>query len=347
MAMGYRLDRYGRQVPVGLSARQTDFSELPVIDLAPMFGSDPEAKRAMAQALRSACIEVGFFYLKNHGVPQPIIDQAFAASAEFFALPYAEKMEIEQTRTPGYPGYTPMQEESGDAKSRKRQEGFNMNLELPLDDPYVTSRRPFFEPNSWPRRPAGFRDTLLTYFGEMRNLGQKLLGGFALALDLPEGYFQPMITKPITMMRVNHYPPQEDQASDDEDIGNGAHTDFECFTILAQQKGITALQVVNGKGEWISVPPIPGTFVINIADQMERWTNDLFSSTMHRVLNKNAMDRTSIAFFFGSDDDIVMSPLPNCVPEGEAPKYPPIRAGDYVLGRVDNAYEGNLKKKLA
>jgi isopenicillin N synthase-like dioxygenase len=164
-----------------------------------------------------------------------------------------------------------------------------------------------------------------------------------LALDLPEAYFAPMIRKPIALMRVNHYAPQPD-ASNDEEIGGRPHTDYECFTILAQEGDIVALQIVDRSGEWISVPPIPGTFVINIADQMARWTNDRFASTMHRVVNRNPRDRLSIAFFFGTDDDVEMTALPGCVPAGTTPKYPPIRAGDYILGRVNNAYDGALIK---
>jgi len=344
MTIEQNQDYEGRWIPEGLSARRLDFDELPVIDFALMEGNDPAGKRRFAAALRRACVDIGFFYLKNHGVPQPLIDRAFALSRSFFALPLDEKMAIENIRTPGYGGYSPTRESTGGVRGRPLQEGFTMNLELPLNDPYVTGRRPFYHPNSWPANPAGFRAGMLDYFAAMRALGHKLFGAFALALDLPEDYFEPMIRKPMNLLRVNHYMPQP-HPKENEPIGGRPHTDPECFTILAQEDGITALQVVNRRGEWISVPPLPGTFVVNIADAMAHWTNDLFASTMHRVVNKNERDRMSIAFFFATDDEVIMSALPNCVGPGEPPKYVPIRASDYVLQRLDKSYDNSLSKR--
>jgi len=347
MSAEKKLDRYGRWIPSGVSARTVDHAELPVIDFAPMFGSDPEAKKQMAQELKQACMGVGFFHLANHGVPQSLIDRTFARTAEFFALPLADKMTADATQAPGYPGFYPMKEAVGGV-ARAMQEGFNMNFALPPDDPHMVKGLPLHDRNLWPEKPAGFREDMEAYFDAMRALSRRMFGAFALALDLPEDYFDALTTKPITLMRVNHYAAQPD-AVDDEQIGGKPHTDFECFTILAQQKDIVALQVATGAGydEWISVPPIPGTFVVNIGDQMTRWTNDMFASTMHRVVNSNKVDRTSIAFFAGTDYDAEMAVLPTCVPAGEAPKYAPIKSGEYVLGRVNNAYEGALAKKTA
>lgn len=340
-----RKDAYGRWVPAGLAARQTDFAELPVVDFAAMFDGDEAARREVAAQLRRACTEVGFFYLKNHRVPQDLIDRMFGESDRFFAEPIEEKMKIERAATPGFGGYSPMEELGLKAVgSGSLMEGFNMNIELPADDPDVIAGKPFYNPNSWPAEPAEFRPTVLEYYDAMVTLGKKLFEAFAMAIDLPADYFDDMIRKPIALMRINHYPNQE-VVLDEKHIGTGAHTDYECFTILAQQPGITALQVVNGNGEWISAPPIPGTFVINIGDQMAHWTNDQFVSTMHRVVNRSGRDRKSCAFFYGTDFDVEMNALPNCIADGQTAKYQPIRAGDYIVGRISDAYGEDIGAK--
>jgi isopenicillin N synthase-like dioxygenase len=227
-------------------------------------------------------------------------------------------------------------------------EAFNMNLELPANDPDVVSGRAFFNPNSWPAQPSRFRADLLEYFDAMLGLGKKLFGAFALALDLPEGHFNSLITKPIAMLRLNHYPSQKAVGSD-WDVGASAHTDYECFTILAQDPNpeLVCLQVINSAGEWIAVPPIPGTFVVNIGDQMARWTNDIFASTMHRVVNKTGHERDSMAFFYGTNFDAVMETLPSCVSRERPSRYASVVAGDYILGRVNDAYGYDMTKKKA
>lgn len=137
-----------------------------------------------------------------------------------------------------------------------------------------------------------------------------------------------------------HYPPQTGP-QDDNTVGIGAHTDFECFTILWQEPGIQALQVLNSERQWISAPPIPGTLVINIGDQLARWTNDVFRSTVHRAVNRSALRRYSIPLFFGTDYHIQIEPMPSCVSPERPPRYEPIAAGDYVRKRLLEMYNPN------
>jgi isopenicillin N synthase-like dioxygenase len=172
----------------------------------------------------------------------------------------------------------------------------------------------------------------------MLDLGKRLFEMVALSLGLPEDFFSPHLTHPIAMLRINSYPPQAASA-DGNQIGIGAHTDYECFTILAQQPGITALQVWNGR-EWIKAPPIAGTFVVNIADLLQRWSNDAFRSTRHRAINISGAARLSIPFFLGVNYDTQILPLPGCVSAERPGKYPPIIAGDYVLQRLNETYGG-------
>ena len=236
-------DGYGHLIPGGLTRKSVSVAKLPIIDFEPFLEGSASGKREVAQGLRNACVDVGFFYLANHGVPQPIIDRAFAQARTFFALPLAEKMEISQRKTPGYPGFTPMGLDVDDPKARKRQEGFNMNLELPHDalvDPASVS---FHHPNLWPQRPEGFRADVEAYFKEMDRLKRQLYAAFALALDLPENFFEPELSRPFVNMRINHYAAQP-VVEHHSDIGGRPHTDYCCFTILAQEDDVPGLQLV-------------------------------------------------------------------------------------------------------
>lgn len=338
-------DRWGREIPASMVAKRVNFTELPVVDFGPFLTGDIQDRKTVAAALRKACVEVGFFYLKNHGVSQELVDATFAKGAEFIDLPVEQKMEVAKSKTPGYGGYSPLGELGSATGMGNNQEGFNMNLELPLDDEYVTSGRTFYNPNSWPAAPEGFREQMLAYFDAMLELSRNLLRAFALALDLEENYFDSSVTKPIALLRYIHYPEQE--VNPEFELGLVPHTDFEAFTILAQKADLEALEVVNGNGEWVSAPPVEGTFVINIGDQMAHWTNDLFSSTFHRVINKSGKPRSSMPFFFGTNYDTVMNPLPTCVSENNPARYEPITAGEYIANRIRDAYGYALTEKSA
>jgi isopenicillin N synthase-like dioxygenase len=190
--------------------------------------------------------------------------------------------------------------------------------------------------NLWPESLPELKAALDRYFEQMLDLGKRLFEMVALSLGMPEDFFLPHLTHPMGMLRINSYPPQAAQ-SDSRQIGIGAHTDYECFTILAQQPGITALQVWNGR-EWIKAPPIPGTFVVNIADLLQRWSNDAFLSTRHRAINISGAARLSIPFFLGVNYDTQISPLPGCVSAARPSKYPPVMAGDYIYQRLNETY---------
>jgi len=138
-------------------------------------------------------------------------------------------------------------------------------------------------------------------------------------------------------MRALHYPPQTGPI-DKQVIGIGAHTDFECFTILWQQPGIQALQVRNTRDEWVDAPPIPGTLVINLGDQFARWTNDIFKSTVHRAANRSGARRYSIPLFFGTDYGVPLEPIASCVSVERPPRYEVMTAGDYVKTRLQATY---------
>jgi len=321
-----------RAMTGGLVPRQASEEEIPVLDLAPMLGGDAAGKRALAAALRRACTQSGFFYIRNHGVPQAVIDGIFGAAHDYFAQSTEAKMATHVAKSRNNRGYAALLEENTDPTARgDLHESFDIALEVPADDPDVLAGKVLYGPNQWPAGEPEFRRALETYHAEMLKLSAHLLHAFALALDLPETYFDASVGKPLATLRVLHYPPQYGEI-DDRQIGIGAHSDYECFTILAQDT-VPALQVLTKSGEWIAANPIPGCFVVNIGDQMARWTNDLFASTVHRAINRSGRERFSVPFFFGPDYDTLVEALPSCVSDERPAKYAPITSGDYVNGR--------------
>ena len=329
-------------VPDGLTAKRVPFNAIPVIDFAAMQG-EPSARlsqrrdrQQVADQLRDACTQVGFFYVKNHGVPQAVIDAAFSEAKRFFALPLSEKMKIHISRSANHRGYVPLLEENTDPAAKgDLHEAIDFALEVPDTDPDVLAGKKLYGANVYPSDLPGFRDAIDRYYWELYQLGRKIFQAFALALELPEDYFEDKITKPLAQLRLLHYPPQTGQ--DQQQIGTGAHSDYECFTILAQN-AIGGLQVLNHAGEWISAVPIPGTFVVNVGDQMARWTNDLFASTVHRAINRSGQERYSIPYFFGPNYDTLIDVLPSCVSPDCPAKYKPVTTGEYIIDRFNETF---------
>ena len=332
-----------------LFARAVAFEEIPLIDFAAMAQSDPAARLRVARAIRQACETAGFFYICNHGIPDEDIARIFELGRRFFALPLADKLILDSRKHPQFEGYTPMLAENTDPANRgDLHESFDMvsqfgqgaaaaaTADAVATPAAAVAPAPARDVNAWPDALPEFKTQLRLYWGEVYQVGRRLFEAVALSLGLPEEFFHPYLTRPTAMLRLNYYPPQP-ATGDATQIGIGSHTDYECFTILAQQPGITALQVWNGR-EWIHAPPIPGTFIVNIADQMQRWTNDVFSSTRHRAINPAGMPRMSIPFFLGVNYETVISPLPSCVSAANPSKYPPVIAGEYVTQRLNETY---------
>ena len=321
----------------GLSAKAVPFTEIPVIDFAAMFADDPAGRRAVGDAVRAACTEVGFFYVRNHRVPDAIVDRTFEAARRFFDLPLERKMAVDIARSPNMRGYTPLLGENTDPTARgDLHEGFDLALDLGDDDPDVQAGVFGYGPNQWPEDLPGFREALVAYRTAMLDFGLKIFDAFALALDLPERHFRPLVAKPMAQMRVLYYPSQDGEV-DDRQIGIGAHSDYECFTILCTDD-TPALQVLNSAGQWIMAPPLPGCFIVNVGDLMARWTNDVFASTVHRAINRSGRKRYSIPFFYGTDAGTLIDVLPTCRGPDRPARYPAMTAGDYIRSRFDDTY---------
>jgi isopenicillin N synthase-like dioxygenase len=327
-----------------LTARTIDFDTIPIVDIEGLWSPALPDRQAVADAIGAACRDVGFLYVTGHGVPQTHVDEVYRVAEAFFALPRAEKLRYDSNRLQRHRGYVALGDLAADPHNQAAfdlQEAYEVSLELPATDADYLAGNIMYGPNVWPDDPAAFREIVYGYYETVLAVGRRLFRGFALALDLPEDYFDHKIDKPMGQLRVVQYPPQPEPI-DPSHIGVSAHTDYECFTILAASS--PGLQVRNRAGEWIDAPPIPGAFVINIGDIMERWTNDIFTSTVHRVINRTGARRFSLPFFFGANHDTVVTCLPTCQSADRPPRYAPTTAGEWTVANITAAYSYRKRK---
>ena len=313
-----------------LSSEQGDFSSVPVIDLAGMFSPDLEDRKAVASQVRAASHTVGFFYAKNHGIDDSYIQRTREQAERFFALDEEEKMKVFNKVPNQLVGYRPMLYSNKEQrKLRELRECFNFQAQFSQEHSMPGGERE----NLWPEGLPGFQETLELYQAQVLVFSRKLMQIFALALDLPENYYDSIITEPKASCEVIHYPPQEPMA---DQVGIGSHTDFEAFTVLKQDR-VGGLQVLNKKGEFIFAPPIEGTYVVNIADLLQRQSNGYFSSTVHRVQNKSGLERYSIPYFFGFNPDAIIEVAPTCTSVDNPAKFEPTTAAEYIRWRVNKS----------
>jgi isopenicillin N synthase-like dioxygenase len=314
------------------------FRELPEFDVSGLYAADLDTRREAACRLGQACREAGFFYLKGHRVAPELIEGLLAQAAAFFGQTSEQKLEHYIGKSQNHRGYVPPGEEVFYGGERDQKESFDLCFEAPSDD--VSLRRhPFFGANVWPPLP-GFRETVSGYYAAVFDLGRTLLRGFALGLDLPETFFDRFVTAPPSQLRMLHYPPNP---APEVTVGIGAHTDYECFTILLPTA--PGLEVMNGAGTWIDAPPREGCFVVNIGDTLEMWTNGELMATSHRV-RKVAEERFSFPLFFSCDYEVEVAPLPQFVSDGRPARYPAVKAGEHLYAQTVQSFT-YLKHRLS
>lgn len=313
---------------------------VPVIDIAPYLAGTPEGKRRVAVQLDRACREVGFYVIVGHGVDPGLIEQVEAVSREFFDLPLDEKMKVHIGNVPGGVGYSAVGDVAlastrGQATPPDLNETFQIAKVDVTDDAYFESEaaRGMIPRNRWPERPAALRELYTKYYLRMGALAADLMRLSALALDLPESFFDDKIDRHISRLNVRLYPEQKTAPLPGQ-LRAGAHTDYGTVTILKPGDTIGGLQIADAAANWHDVPMLPGSFVINQGDLMARWTNDRWLSTLHRVANppedaKGGSRRLSIVFFHHANYDATVSCLPTCIAPGAGPKYEPITVSDY------------------
>jgi isopenicillin N synthase-like dioxygenase len=306
---------------------------IPVIDYGPAFAGEAGELGRVAAEIRHACENVGFFYAKNHGVPQALIDRAFAASRAFHALPLEQKLALRLNEN--NIGYLPLNASVQGASTvhkatrPNQNESFFVSHDRGPDHPDVVAGMPLRGRNQWPAGMDDMRADMMAYFHALGAMCDRMLPAFAVALGLDPDYFAPCFANEAhAVVRFLHYPPQD--TVEDNTFGQAPHTDNSFMTALARTD-VPGLAVRLPSGEWFVPPHIPGTFLINLGNIMRRWSNDRFLSTPHGVLNDSGTDRYSIAYFHSPNPDTVIEPLASCTGRDDPPRYPRAVYRDLVL----------------
>lgn len=297
-----------------------------MIDIAPLCGTDATAQARVAAELGAAARNVGFLYVTGHGGPSDMFDRLLCATQRFFALPLADKMSVYIGHSRNHRGYVPEGEESFGEGPADAKEAFDLSRDLPSDDPDFLAGNPLLGPNQWPSI-EGFAATVSAYYEATFEVGRLLMRGFALSIGEAADRFEAMLIKPPSQLRLIHYP---FNATAHDRPGIGAHTDFECFTLL--RATAPGLEVMNAAGAWIDVPPKPDAYVVNIGDMLELWTNGEFVATSHRV-RRVQEERYSFPLFFAVDYHTHVRPLSLFV-NAARPARPGLIAGEHLFAQT-------------
>lgn len=278
--------------------------------------------------------EYGFAVVRDHGIPQALIDRAEAVSKAFFALPDDVKRAYKIEGGGGARGYTPFgTEKAKDAEVFDLKEFWHVGRDLPDGHPLGE----YMAPNVWPAEIADFRETMSALYAAFEATGARVLEAIALHLGRPRDFFAGSIADGNSVMRLLHYPPLGPGAPEGA-IRAAAHGDINTITLLlgAEEAG---LELLTKQGEWLPIPAAEGALVINVGDMLERQTNGKLRSTTHRVVNPRGeaakRARYSMPFFLHFRPDFLIEPLPECIDDSAAnPPPPPISAHDFLMQRL-------------
>jgi len=303
-----------------------DLDTLPVLSLA-------DAPDRLAQELGDSFKTFGFAMVRDHGLDPALVQRAWDLTAQFFALPEAEKRSYFIAGQGGARGYTPFGTEiAKGARLHDLKEFWHVGRDLPPGHKLADS----MPPNVWPDRPEGFRETFEELYAEMDRVGAVILSRIAVWLGLPKHWFDAAIDDGNSVLRLLHYPPVPDAESGA--IRAGAHEDINLITLLlgAEEAG---LELLTREGKWLEVNPPKGALVVNIGDMLQRLTNHVLPSTTHRVRNpageRAHHSRYSMPFFLHLRSDFPFVTLPQCVTAENPDRYPvSITADDYLQERL-------------
>ncbi|MEP3049827.1 MAG: 2-oxoglutarate and iron-dependent oxygenase domain-containing protein [Erythrobacter sp.] len=288
----------------------------------------------IAGELGRSFTEFGFAVVRDHGIPQDLIDRAEALSKAFFALPETAKNGYQIEGSGGARGYTAFgTEKAKDAEIFDLKEFWHVGRDLPAEH----ALREFMAPNVWPAEIDGFRETFSALYSSFEEAGGRVLEAIALHLGLERSFFAPTVEDGNSVMRLLHYPPLGPEAPEGA-IRAAAHGDINTITLLlgAEEAG---LELLTQAGEWKAIDVPEGALVINVGDMLERLTNGRLRSTTHRVVNPRGLaalrSRYSMPFFLHFRPDYWIDPLPSCIEEGRESDAPePISSHDFLLQRL-------------
>jgi len=323
---------------------------VPVIDVEAARRGDPAARQAVADTIDATCRESGFLVITGHGVDPELVERMERVSLEFFHLPDEVKLRYEvppaDPTIRGY--YQTASYVAASADVETAPDLCQLYTVCRLGDPGVATEASLGEdfevwsrPNPWPSEVPEFEPTWREYYVELESLAGELMQLFALALGLDETFFDDKIDDHITNLVANHYPPVTDEPLPGQ-YRKGPHSDWGTLTIL-HQDDTGGLEVIDRRTDtWVDVPVVPGSFIVNIGDLMQVWTNGRWRSTEHRVrvppVERRSIPRVSLPFFHQPNWTAVVECLDSCLEEGETPTYEPVTSGAYLLQKIRTAY---------
>lgn len=320
--------------------------EVPVINISAWRSGTVQDRQALADLVNEACVKWGFLLVSGHGVEQALIDRMFSVSYDFFDLSEDEKKQFDSAGYKGGRGYFSVGKKAlartkGDMRAPGDQKETFVTGEEPVEgDPYYATpeAQGYFMENIWPTHPADMKHVWMDYRTACQDVADTLLSIFAMALAMPPDWFEPKADKPISTLIVHHYPEQKTPPVPGA-LRAGAHSDFGTLTLLMTEDRPGGLQVMGLDGEWHDIRPVPGAFIVNIGDLMERWTNDTWRSTLHRVVNPpadagSAARRMSVVYFHTPNHDTEVSCFQTLQTKGAIPKYPSITAGEHFMEKI-------------
>ncbi|MEA9903602.1 2-oxoglutarate and iron-dependent oxygenase domain-containing protein [Xanthomonas campestris pv. raphani] len=304
-------------------------ARIPTLDIT-RFDSDREA---FVAELGAAYRQWGFAGIRNHGIAQSDIDAAYEVFKAFFALPDEVKRSYHVPGSGGARGYTAFGVETAkDSKHFDLKEFWHIGREIPDDSPY----RAVMAPNLWPTEVPGFRERGYHLYQQLDQLGSRVLSALALHIGLPQDYFADKTDHGNSILRPIHYPPI---TSDDiPNVRAGAHGDINFITLLVGASA-AGLEVRSNEGEWVPFTADADTIVVNIGDMLQRLTNHVYPSTIHRVVNppdeEARKPRYSVPFFLHPNPDFLIDVLPSCISADNPSRYPePITAHGFLEERL-------------
>lgn len=267
---------------------------LPVLDLS-LLDQGADAATRFRDELRTATREVGFFYLVGTGVTPELEARLHRVARGFFELPEADKLAIENVKSPHFRGYTRIGGERTQGKVDWREQIDIGPEREAIDDPDAPGYARLIGPNLWPEAQPELREVVTLWHDHLTGVARKLLRAWALALGAEESYFDRHFGDPSTLIKIVRYPGKDDPTPAQ---GVGAHKDSGVLTLLWVEPGKGGLQVQRD-GEWVDAPAVPGAFVVNIGELLEYATQGYLTATNHRVISpRSPDDRISVPFFF-------------------------------------------------
>ncbi|GKT58294.1 2OG-Fe(II) oxygenase [Colletotrichum tofieldiae] len=317
--------------------------EIPIIDFSGFHSEDPVQKQKVVDQIRDSCLYNGFFQIIGHSVPLAQQKSAMQNAKKFFALPLEEKQKVAKENTTWNRGYEMLRSQILEAGTQPElKEGFYIGAEIPENHPYFINKKLNSGPNQWPEGLGSdlqsFKESSMEYYSSALKLAVDLMKALALSLNLEENYFAKFMDGAVATMRLLHYPSQPKDADEKLTRGIGAHTDFGAITMLLQDE-VDGLQVWDKKNEtWIDVPPTEGAFVVNLGNLMARWTNELYKSNIHRVINKSGQERYSIPVFVSGNPDYLVECIPTCQSTTQPAKFGPVTVEQAVSASYAESY---------